>query len=349
MDVKKKCSMKTPHSEKDSSAEDHLQKTPKKSVSSEGCRSSERRRNKPEFSMPKRSDVWDNIKDVPLKGMGSLIPRKIVNDFVVNNYRYNHDPNYTSGEESPFVESAEESDGFTKAKTKQQKAIKKRIKNSSKRQQKGSDSSESFDSSEESVMKAKKLNLKSMCKKVHTKNSAKKPLSESLESSDNSDNAIVKSALRIRKVISSESDSTESQEKISKAAQISLIPKRKKAPQALQSSSSSVSDSEVPGGRGDKSKMERDEKAKRLSVMNKSVKHSHFKWGSSEEEEKEKIVSITKKARNAGTISSEWSGSVSDVCVEDSSENSVSDRDFICKDLPSAASSSKTVGKNSDK
>ncbi|XP_014776375.1 uncharacterized protein LOC106873504 [Octopus bimaculoides] len=345
MDVKKNCSMKTPHSENDSSAEEHLQKTPKKSVSSEGCRSSERRRNKPEFSMPKRSDVWDNIKDMPTKGMGSLIPRKIVNDFVVNNYRYNHDPNYTSGEESAFVESAEESDGFTKAKTKQQKAIKKRIKNSSKRQQKGSDSSESFDSSEESVMKAKKLILK----KVHTKNSAKKPLSESLESSDNSDNAIVKSALRIRKVISSGSDSTESQEKIAKAAQISLISKRKKAPQALQSSSSSVSDSEVAGGRGDKSKMERDEKAKMLSVMNKSVKHSHFKWGSSEEEDKEKIVSITKKARNAGTISSEWSGSVSDVCVEDSSENSISDRDFICKDLPTATGSAKTTGKNSDK
>ncbi|GAB1607819.1 dentin sialophosphoprotein-like [Argonauta hians] len=329
-DVKKNCA-KTLNSGNNSSTED--QKTPSKtstSLDTDRSLAQQKTNNKPEFSMPKRSDVCDSTEDGPTKGMDSLLHRRLVNSY--HNY---YDLNYTSGDESAFVESAEDSDSFTKVKTKQQKAIKKRIKNFSKRQPKGSDSSESFDSSEESVTKAKKLILKTMCKKIHTKNSAKKPVSESLESSENSGNAVLKPCERRPPVVfSSESDSTESQKKGLKAAQISLISKRKKALEAMhRSSSSSISDCDVAARRREKGALGWEEKSKMLSVMKKSVKHSHFKWGSSEEEGKQKIINITKKARNAGTISSEWSGSVSDVRVEGSSENSVSDRDFYCPDI----------------
>ncbi|XP_013406908.1 transcription initiation factor TFIID subunit 11-like isoform X2 [Lingula anatina] len=55
------------------------------------------------FVMPNKRDVFDKI-EVPSNGKFSsyehLKPRRIVNDFIRVNHRYNFDPDYTSGEDS---------------------------------------------------------------------------------------------------------------------------------------------------------------------------------------------------------------------------------------------------------
>lgn len=309
---------------------------------SETRRSSERRKNKEEFTMPTRADVWDKIIDMPTKGMNTLRPRKLVNDFVHVQSRYNYDAAYTSGEESPFAISDDDSDTHTKCKSRQQKLAKKRYtENSSKKgrsknlgnrhQEK---SSESLESSDDSAAKIKKQNkVKGTLKKLHMKVSSQKLQVGSPISSDSENEIILRSCPKRPTILdSSDSDMDRNSEK---PVKMFSITKKKKNVSILDSSSSNNNTDAEEKCRTSKSSSfgEKDKKPKRGAIGKKS-KPAHSKREMGDDNTKRSSLSVCKDSQNVkrakgkkSSLSSEHSGSVTDDKAHESLANSESEAD----------------------
>ena len=322
--------------------------SPKSTPVTETRRSSERRKNQKEFTMPTRSDVWDKITDVPTKGLTALRPRKLVNDFVHVQSRYNYDAAYTSGEESPFAVSDEDSDTHTKCKSRQQKFAKKRYTESSSKKGRSKSlvtrqqqrSSESLESSDDSVAKIKKQNkIKGTLKKLHMKASSQKLQVGSPISSDSENETILRNCPKRPTILdSSDSDRDRNSEK---PVKMFSITKKKKNVTVLDSSSSNNNSDNEQKSRTNKSSSfgEKDKKPKRVAVGKKS-KPTHSKWESSDDNTKGSSLNVTKKSQNMerskgqkSSLSSEHSGSVTDDKAHESLANSESEADISFNNL----------------